>query len=69
MQSGIGEIVWMMTVIGGPIVLGLVIAYAIWQWRHRRRELDTRREAVTRSNYLTENRKSEEDEARAKRRA
>ncbi len=27
---------WAFAVIGGPVVLALAMAYAIWQWRHRR---------------------------------
>jgi hypothetical protein len=59
----IGSIPWFFAVVGGTVVLGLGIAYAVWQWRHRNRRLDPLRERVTRQNYAAEEREAKGQDA------
>jgi hypothetical protein len=54
METEIGSNFWLMAVFGGPVLLGLGLAYAGWQWRHRRKGLDQVSDRVTVQNYREE---------------
>jgi hypothetical protein len=55
MESEGASGLWLIAVAGGPVILAVVFAYGLWQWRHRRRRLDPLREAATKANYSQEN--------------
>jgi hypothetical protein len=48
------DMFWLIEVAGGPILLGIVLAFAGWQWRHRALSLAPLRQAVTKQNYKRE---------------
>jgi hypothetical protein len=54
-----GSIVWLAVVIGGTAILGIAVAFAISQWRHRDRRLDPVREEATRQNYEADEREAQ----------
>jgi hypothetical protein len=57
-----GTISWFLAVVGGTALLGIGIAYAVAQWRHRDRRLDPIREEATKQNYVADELEAEDAE-------
>jgi len=57
------ELLWGFLIIGGPIILGLALIYATFQYRTRNRHMDAASEASARQ--VREDIRREEEQARA----
>jgi hypothetical protein len=64
MESDGGFGLWGLAIVGGPVLLGLILAYGIYHSRRRSRRLDDVSEQVTEANYAAENRREEKQERR-----
>lgn len=54
MTEAFGGYFWIVVVFGGVFLLGVVMAYASYQSRHRNRRTDPDRERATRRHYAEE---------------
>ncbi len=55
-EGGLG--LWALAIVGGPIILGMIIAYGVFQSRRKSRRSNQLTERTTEQNYRAEERRA-----------